>query len=174
MTHSEGMLQGFDDVNLFYQCWRPEKKTRSVLAIIHGFGEHSGRYVNVVDHFVPCGYAVYGFDLRGHGRSLGQRGHINRFEEFRGDVAAFVQMIARLEPEIPIFLWAHSLGGMIGLATILHHPQGLHGAIISGPLLNPAGSASPHMIYLLPISRTSLFNKIPNSSIIMKALPAAP
>jgi len=150
MEHSEGTFQGFGDLHLFYQHWQPEKKPKVVLAIVHGFGEHSGRYMNVVDHFVPHQYAVYGFDHRGHGHSPGQRGHINSFEEFRGDVDAFVKLVAQQEPKSPIFLWGHSMGGLIGLDYILHHPEGLRGAIISGPLLNPSGATKP---YLATISR---------------------
>ena len=151
MEHSEGSFQGFGAVSLFYQRWHPEKKPKAVLAIVHGFGEHSGRYMNVVEYFVPRKYAVYGFDQRGHGRSPGQRGYINSIGEFRGDVAAFVQMVARQEPEIPIFLWAHSMGGLIGLDYILHYPEGLRGAIISAPSLNPAGVAKPYVVTLTRI-----------------------
>lgn len=151
MKHSEGSLQGIGDVNLFYQRWQPEKKPEAVLAIVHGFGDHSGRYMNIVEYFVPRKYAVYGLDLRGHGRSSGRRGYINSIGEFRGDVAAFVQMVARQEPETPIFLWAHSMGGLIGLDHILHYPEGLRGAIISAPLLNPAGVAKPYVVILTRI-----------------------
>jgi alpha-beta hydrolase superfamily lysophospholipase len=151
MEHSEGSFQGVGGVNLFYQCWRPGKKPKAVLAIVHGFGEHSGRYMNVVDHFVPRQYAVYGYDCRGHGRSPGQRGYINSFDEFRGDTAAFVQMVAQQELKAPIFVWAHSMGGLIGLDYILHHPEGLSGAIISAPSLNPAGVAKPYMVTLTRI-----------------------
>ncbi|MBN1311538.1 MAG: lysophospholipase [Anaerolineae bacterium] len=151
MDHIEGTFQGFGDVHLFYQRWRPEKKPKAVLVIVHGFGEHSGRYMNVVDHFVPRQYAIYGLDHRGHGRSPGQRGHVNSFEEFRGDVDAFVKLVDQQEPRIPIFLWGHSMGGLIGLDYILHHPEGLRGAIISGPSLTPSGFASPIMVTLTRI-----------------------
>lgn len=151
MEHNEGSFRGFGDVSLFYQCWRPEKKPKAVLVIVHGFGEHSGRYMNVVDYFVPRQYAVYGFDCRGHGRSPGQPGHIMSFEEFTGDVAAFVQRVSGQEPKAPIFLWGHSVGGLIGLDYILHYPEGLRGAIISGPVLNPAGLVSPIMATLTRI-----------------------
>jgi alpha-beta hydrolase superfamily lysophospholipase len=69
MNHREDTFKG--GVKLFSQCWRREGELRAVLAIVHGFGEHCGRYMNLVRHFVPQGVAVHGFDLRGHGRSPG-------------------------------------------------------------------------------------------------------
>ena len=139
MEHSEGTFQGADHLDLFYQCWRPTGAARATLAIVHGFGEHSSRYSNVVNHFVPRGYAIYGFDHRGHGRSPGQRGHINAWREYREDVRAFVQMVAARESQRPLFLWGHSLGGLIVLEYALHYPDGLRGVIASAPLLGQAG-----------------------------------
>ena len=67
---------GQDGLELYYQRWRPEGTPKAVLPIVHGYGEHSGRYANIVDWFVPRGYSVYAFDLRGHGQSPGQRGEL--------------------------------------------------------------------------------------------------
>jgi alpha-beta hydrolase superfamily lysophospholipase len=73
MEHAEGKFSGVAETQLYSQRWRPAGASRATLAIVHGFGEHSGRYMNVVNALVPRGYAVHGFDLRGHGRSPGQR-----------------------------------------------------------------------------------------------------
>lgn len=147
MEHSEGTFKGKENLDLFYQGWQPEGTPRAGLAIVHGFGEHSGRYMNVVNHFVPRGYAIYGLDLRGHGRSPGQRGHINAWSEYREDVRAFMQLVAAQEQGHPIFLWGHSLGGLIVLEYALRHPEGLRGVIASAPLLGQAG-VSPVLIAL--------------------------
>ncbi len=147
MEHREGTFQGTNALELFYQCWRPDGAPRATLAIVHGFGEHSGRYMNVVQHFVPRGYAIYGLDHRGHGRSPGPRGHINAWDEYRDDVRAFTQLAAAQEPQIPVFLWGHSLGGLIALEYALHYPEGLRGVIASAPLLGQAG-VSPILIAL--------------------------
>ena len=93
MKHRESTIQAVDGLDLYCQCWRPEEEIRGVLAIVHGFGEHSGRYLNVVNHLVPKGFAVYGFDLRGHGRSAGQRGHINQWGEYRQDLGVFLGFV---------------------------------------------------------------------------------
>ncbi len=149
MEHREGKFQGAGGLELYYQCWRPEEEPRAVLAIVHGFGEHSGRYMNVVNRLVPKGFAVWGFDHRGHGRSPGQRGYINEWAEFREDVHAFLQMVAGQEPGRPLFLMGHSMGGLIVLDYALHHPEGLNGVIASGPALGQVGIAP----ILLTLSR---------------------
>jgi len=135
-------------LELYYQCWWPEEESQAILAIVHGFGEHSGRYMNVVNHLTSRGYAIYGFDHRGHGRSPGQRGHINEWEEYQEDVRAFLQMISEQESGRPIFLLGHSMGGLIALDYILHHPGGLRGAIISGAPIEPVGGAKPYLVTL--------------------------
>jgi alpha-beta hydrolase superfamily lysophospholipase len=147
MDHHEGTFHGQDGVELYYQRWRPERSPRAVLAIVHGFGEHSGRYRNVVDWFVPRGYAVYGFDLRGMGRSPGQRCHVGCFDEYRGDVRAFVDLVKQAEPGQPRFLLGHSQGGLIVLNYVLHDPSGLDGVIASAPALG-ALPVSPFLILL--------------------------
>jgi alpha-beta hydrolase superfamily lysophospholipase len=108
---------------------------RAALLVVHGHGEHSGRYGNVVNCLVPAGYAVYAFDLRGHGRSPGPRGHVNRFDEYGQDARAFLGRVCEQEPGRPIFMFGHSLGGLIGLHTVLHDSSGLAGIVASGPLL---------------------------------------
>jgi alpha-beta hydrolase superfamily lysophospholipase len=139
MQHAEGTFRGCGDIQLIYQSWCPEGRPRAVLAITHGFGEHCGRYGNVVNALVPRGYAVYGFDLRGHGGSPGSRGHVSRWSEHREDTRAFVGMVAREEAGLPLFLMGHSLGGLIVLEYVLHEPDGLAGVIASGPLLGDTG-----------------------------------
>ncbi|MBI5030428.1 MAG: alpha/beta hydrolase [Chloroflexi bacterium] len=150
MQHTEGKFTGAKSTELYYQKWKHDDDPRAVIVIVHGFGEHSGRYSNYVKHFVPCGYAVYGFDHRGHGRSPGKRGHINEWSEFRDDVRAFVQLVLKQKPNKPIFMLGHSLGGLIALEYVLHYPEGLKGIIASGPLLTQPG-LSPVVIAMSKI-----------------------
>jgi len=147
MRHNEGTFNGCGGLELYYQRWRPEGEPKAVLAIVHGFGEHSGRYGNVVDWFVPQGYAAYGFDLRGHGRSPGPRGYVNEWAEFREDVQAFLTLVHEQEPGQAIFLLGHSMGGLIVLEYALRYPEGLSGVVASGPLLAQA-SISPFLIMM--------------------------
>lgn len=150
MAHYTGKFRGAGDLELFYQCWETDVPNKANLLIIHGFGEHSGRYMNLVDHLVPRGYTVWGFDHRGHGRSPGQRGHINSWQEFREDVRSFVQMVREKEQRTPIFIFGHSLGGLIALEFALHYPEGLKGVIASSPALAQVG-VSPLLLALSKI-----------------------
>ncbi len=135
MQHQEGHFSGVNETKLYYQSWYPPGRPQAVVALVHGFGEHSSRYAHVANELVRRNMAVYGFDLRGHGRSDGQKGHIDAFAEFRGDVAAYLKMIAQKEPNCPLFLLGHSMGGLIVLNYGLHYPEGLAGVIASSPHL---------------------------------------
>ena len=148
MEHREGTFQGVGNLDFYWQSWRPEIAPRASLAVIHGFGEHSGRYANVVSHFNPKGYAVYGFDLRGHGRSPGQRGHIDSWDEYRKDVKSFLHLVNQHDPNLPLFMWGHSMGALIALDYLLHNPEGLRGSIISGAPLAPVGVAKPLLVWI--------------------------
>jgi alpha-beta hydrolase superfamily lysophospholipase len=138
MPHRDGRFSGTGSQALHYQCWEPDARPRAIVAVVHGFGEHGGRYGNVVRHLVPRGYAVYAFDHRGHGRSPGRRGHINAWSEFRGDVREFLSLIRREQTERPVFLLGHSLGGLIAIEYVLRERPELNGLVVSNPLLTAA------------------------------------
>jgi alpha-beta hydrolase superfamily lysophospholipase len=148
VEHKEGTFQGTGGLALYCQSWHPPEDPRGILAIVHGFGEHSGRYPNVVDYLLPRGYAVYGCDLRGHGRSPGQRGHIDGWEEYRGDVGAFLELIAEEEPGCPVFLLGHSMGALIVLDYVIRHPEGLAGTVLSSLPIDPVGVAKAHLVLI--------------------------
>ncbi|QLE50538.1 alpha/beta hydrolase [Nostoc sp. C057] len=142
VSRKEGTFQGVGGLDLYYQSWHPEGKVRAILAIVHGLGAHSDRYSNVIQHLIPKQYAIYALDLRGHGRSPGQRGYINAWSEFREDLGAFLQLIQTQNPSCPIFLLGHSLGGVIVLDYILRYPQQasvLQGVIALAPTLGKVG-----------------------------------
>jgi alpha-beta hydrolase superfamily lysophospholipase len=135
VDHTEGTFSGTGGLELYCQRWRPGEEPKAAIGVVRGLGEHSGRYGNVVDWFVPKGYAVHAFDLRGFGRSPGPRGYINEWAEFREDVKAFLELVHEQEPTQAVFLLGHSMGGLIVLEYALHDPQGLAGVIASGPAL---------------------------------------
>ena len=92
MKHLEGQFKGLRNLNLYYQCWLPSNEFKAILLIVHGLAEHSGRYTNLVNYFVPRGYAVYGFDQRGHGKSDGLRGYVDKFSNFVNDLNTFLSI----------------------------------------------------------------------------------
>ena len=137
-------------MRLHERCWRrpPPPGGAGVgagvaLALVHGFGEHGGRYGGLVDYFVARGYAVHALDLRGHGRSPGARGHIDAWRQYREDLAAFLAHVAEADPGARRFLYGHSLGGAIVLEYGLHQPGPVAGVIASAPPLIPLGVRSP-------------------------------
>lgn len=140
--HSEGIFPGIGNLKLYYQSWFPEGKVKAILAIVHGLGGHSDKYNNIVQHLIPKQYAIYGLDLRGHGRSPGRRGHIISWSEFREDLKAFLQLIQTQQPQSPIFLLGHSLGAVIVFDYVLHYPQevsALNGVIALAPAIGKVG-----------------------------------
>jgi alpha-beta hydrolase superfamily lysophospholipase len=143
MKHQEGFFKTIGDASIYYQCWLPEGEPKAALIIVHGFAEHSGRYTNVVEHFVSLGYAVYGLDHLGHGRSDGLRAHAERFEEFTRTLKVFCDMVHDGQPEKPTFLLGHSLGGLIGAMYLLEHQAEFTGAILSAPCIQATGGVSP-------------------------------
>lgn len=126
---------GAGGVSLFRQSWRPAVAPRAVLINIHGLGDHSGLYPTLVDHFTGRGITLHAMDLRGNGRSGGQRAFVERWEEYREDLARFVTLVRAEEPGQPLFLLGNSLGGLIVLDYALHHPDGLRGVIAASPPL---------------------------------------
>ena len=104
MKHTEGYFKGVHNHKTYYQGWLPEEEPKAVLLIVHGMGEHSGRYLNVANHFAPRGYAVYAFDLPGHGKTDGTRTYIEHFDDFSDTLRAFYQMVAGWQTGKPVFL----------------------------------------------------------------------
>jgi alpha-beta hydrolase superfamily lysophospholipase len=135
MTHIEGTFTGAGGINLYYQSWQPQGQVQAIIAIVHGLGAHSGLFNNAVEYLTPQGYAIYAFDLRGHGRSPGQRGHINSWAEFREDLHTFLLRIQEQGPGCACFLWGHSLGATIALDYALRFAESLQGIILTAPAL---------------------------------------
>ncbi|HET6257749.1 lysophospholipase [Pseudonocardia sp.] len=137
----EGRLGGARGVELYWQGRLPVGEATGVLLLSHGLGEHSGRYGNVVDALVPDGWAVYGVDHRGHGRSEGRRAHLVRYDDWLADFDAFRRQVAARHDGLPVFLLGHSMGGQIALAYALEHQDELRGLVLSAPAL--ASNAVP-------------------------------
>ncbi len=134
-TNQHFTVRGAGGAELFAQSWLPASSPRALVVLVHGFGEHSDRYSNLVTALTHAGYAVYAFDHRGHGRSPGARGHTDQFADFIEDVQQVAQRAQADHPQLPFFLFGHSVGGLVVLNYALLHPQGLAGVIASAPLL---------------------------------------
>jgi len=139
-----GFIDGTGGVKLFYQCWLPkagERQPRAAVVITHGGAEHSGRYQNVVGFLVPQGYAIWGLDNRGHGRSEGRRGHVDAYNQLVDDLALFCRFVRERTPGgAKVFLLGHSIGGLTALSYAVKYGVRdksctIDGVIVSGPCL---------------------------------------
>jgi alpha-beta hydrolase superfamily lysophospholipase len=129
-----------DGVVFYTRAWQPEVASRAVVLLIHGLGEHCSRYDHVAAAFAAQGIATTSFDLRGHGRTPGPRGHIPSFELVDQDIDHFLTAAAEAFPRLPRFLYGHSMGGELVLYyTITRHPH-LAGVVCTSPGL---GTSDP-------------------------------
>lgn len=89
----ESSFEGVGGLKIFTRNWQPEGAPRGVMVIVHGFNSHSGQYLWAADQFVGNGLAVYALDLRGRGKSEGERFFIEKFEDYVNDVAKFIDIV---------------------------------------------------------------------------------
>lgn len=127
--NSEERLEGKGGLKIFVRSWRPEGKARGVVAIVHGFNSHSGHYLWVAAQLVASGLAVYALDLRGRGKSDGERFWVEKFSDYLSDVHALVMLAKSREPGLPVFILGHSAGGVISCVYTLEHQAELAGLV---------------------------------------------
>lgn len=120
------------DTQLIGEQFQPEADCHAVVVIVHGFGEHQGRYEPAALRLAGSGFAIFTFDLRGHGHRLSDRTRRQRFSDFTDDLAGLVGSISGRFPGKSIFLWGHSMGSVVLLDLALHRPQHVTGCITTG------------------------------------------
>ncbi len=148
MQHRESFFKDSGNRQIFYQYWLPETDPGAVLLVVHGYAEHSGRYMNLVTRFVGLGYAVYALDHQGHGRSEGVRAYVARFEEYTDTLDQFRKIVHQAQKDKPLFLIGHSMGGLIGALHLISHQDKLSGAILSGPGVKAPDNISAGTIFI--------------------------
>jgi alpha-beta hydrolase superfamily lysophospholipase len=131
MAHFEWDLLGSDGKKLYGQGWQPET-LKGVVTLVHGLGEHGGRYAYVADVLGRAGYALLTFDLRGHGKTAGPRGDA-RLPDILNDMDRLLAEARRRWPGKPLFLYGLSLGGLLVLYFTLQRKPRLNGVVASGP-----------------------------------------
>lgn len=134
-NNREGTFQGAKGLKLYYQSWHPQGLTEAVLIIIHGHGGHSGIFGQMVEYLIEHNYTVYSFDLRGNGRSPGQRGYVNSWAEFREDLKSFIELVKAKQPQRDLFIIGQSMGGTIALDYVLRESMQIKGLILLAPAL---------------------------------------
>src|SRR3990172_4280173 len=100
-----------DGLDIFARGWEPDRGPKAVVGLVHGIGEHIGRYDHVGAALTQAGYALFGFDQRGHGKSVGARGHTSSYEALMDDIGELLAQAEKRYPGPLRFLYGHSMGG---------------------------------------------------------------
>lgn len=138
MQEAKGTLTGKRGLALRYFQWYPAGEPKAVTVLVHGYGEHMGRYRHVVEAMVKRGYAVWALDHRGHGESEGDRACVERFDYFVEDLQQVVREARGAHPTLPLVMVGHSMGGLIATRYTLRHPDEVDALVLSGPALRIA------------------------------------
>lgn len=137
MEHST-FFWNIDHTQLFGQSWTPNTAPQAVIVLVHGLGEHSSRYQHVAEMFVNHAMACVACDHRGHGLSTGKRGHADSYDTFCEEIDRQIDYARELAPNVPIFVYGHSLGGALVLYYGLKYHPAVRGIIATSPGLAPA------------------------------------
>src|SRR5438105_10818256 len=160
MQETHGTIDSIDGLKLHYRSVEASNP-RAALMIVHGLGEHSGRYVDFAETMTRFGFATFAYDQRGHGLSEGRRGHSARFELLLQDLERFRREVRGLtHASCPMFIVGHLFGGLVALRYLEEYESSVRGAIIVSPWL---ATAMP-----VPRWKTNL------ASLIGRVAPAMP
>lgn len=159
MQHSEYTFFTSDELKLFGQEWRPDGKQKAAIALVHGLGEHSSRYEHVAKMLTESGYSLTAFDLRGHGKSEGIRGHSPSYSALMNDISKNIALTQEHFPGLPVFLYGHSLGGNLSLYYSITKKPLIKGVIVTSPGLGTAAPVPPVKLALGKL----LYNLLPST-----------
>lgn len=143
-------LRTADGVNLAGQAWLPPGCC-AMIVVVHGIAEHSGRYAFIAERANRQGIGVVSVDLRGHGRSPGERSYVERFDDYLLDVDALLVKAQQLAPGCPLFLMGHSMGGAIVLRWLAQRRQPMAGLVLSSAALKIGGDVPRLLVALAPL-----------------------
>lgn len=149
MKETNFNMKSSHGLNLIGRDWYPDDQSpKAVITLIHGLGDHSGRFTHVAEFFTNRGIAVTTFDLPGHGRSEGKRGHFESYDAVMQDIQSLLQYTAEKYPGLPVFLYGHSLGGALVLYFGYTQIATLRGMVVTSPGLSPAAPVPPFTMAL--------------------------
>jgi acylglycerol lipase len=126
---NEETFVGTGGLKIFVRIWRPEIKARGIVLINHGFKSHRGLYGWVAEQLVQKGLAVYALDMRGHGKSEGERLYVEKFGDYADDLAKLAELAKQREQNAPAFVLGHSAGGVVACIYALDHQKEIAGLI---------------------------------------------
>ena len=129
MNPTEGNFQSAGNATIFFRCWRPVGQPRAVVVICHGVNSHGGQYAWVGEQLAAAGLAAYAIDLRGRGRSSGERFYVDDVAEYVADVDNLIRLAKSREPGLPVILLGHSAGGVVSCTYALDHQSDISALI---------------------------------------------
>lgn len=165
MKRKEEMFLTSEKKKLFERRWESENP-RCNLVIVHGFAEHSGRYDQFASDLTKSGISCFSFDLPGHGKSEGKRGYIKDFNQYYNAISIFIERIQNQKSGLPLFLFGHSLGGLLAFRFMQRlQPREIKGVILSSPLFGLAIEIPKIKKMMLPamkfvVPKLTLYNEV--------------
>lgn len=129
----EGYFSSKDGTRLYWQSMAPDADPKAVIGIVHGYGDHSGRYEATTEAFVTRGFSVIAFDYRGHGKADGKRADVLKWEHYLDDMETFWSRVVEAAKGAPAFVVAHSHGALIATHWAARRPQHVTGLVFVSP-----------------------------------------
>lgn len=138
MAHIEFTQKSPDGLAFYFQGWQPAGEPFGIVCLVHGLGEHTGRYAHVAAALNAAGYVLFGCDLRGHGKSEGRRGHTPTYDSLMDDIGRLLDEAVARYGDTSRFLYGHSLGGNLVLNYALRRRPAIAGVVAASPALRVA------------------------------------
>lgn len=138
---------------VFFQKWLPEQETTGIIALVHGLGEHSGRYTHVADFFTAQGLGMIAIDTYGHGQTTGKRGHADSMEAYMEQISRLLELAKQAVSDKPVFLYGHSMGGALVLNYLFRYNPAISGVIASAPAVRPGFELPKPLLIIGKIAR---------------------
>jgi acylglycerol lipase len=177
----ESSFESVGGVQIFTRSWQPAGNPRGVMILIHGFNAHSAYMTWPAEQFAARGLACYALDLRGRGKSEGERFYVEKFSDWLADVDGLVRIARSENPRLPLFVLGHSAGGVIAASYVFEHQNEIAGLIsesfaydvgvkdVAALLLKGIGHLAPHLhVYTL---KNEVFSRDPEAVARMNADP---
>jgi alpha-beta hydrolase superfamily lysophospholipase len=152
VRHAWEIVTGAGGIRIFRQSWQPPEHARAAVVIHHGLKSHSQHYEQLARHLVGLGFAVFALDMRGHGRSGGQRATLDDFDELVADLDALVEHARKSVGGRPVFVAGHSVGGAVVTLYAVERQPAISGLILLAPALRV--DRSPLELAATPLTGT--------------------
>jgi alpha-beta hydrolase superfamily lysophospholipase len=174
MKYKSTLYASFDGMKLSGYLWEPKEKPKAIINLVHGFGEYSERYDHWANRFTEKGFIVHAIDNRGHGKSDGKRGHIREFNDFLNDVDVLIKESKKIDPDLPQFIYGHSMGANIVTNYILKRENNFKGAVLSSPWYKLTFNPSALMLFFARIMNKVYPKFTQNSNLDVKGISHDP